>query len=79
MGNWSYNPTYGSYNPIYNCIRGPPCSNETFGPPSWLQGFHGFATEKLTRTAPAWGPFLGGPSGPPIVFLNGGDIYGPYK
>ena len=27
MGNWSYNPTYRSYNPIYNWIRGPPCSN----------------------------------------------------
>ena len=25
MGNWGYNPTYRSYNSIYNDRRGPPC------------------------------------------------------
>ena len=41
MGIWCYNPTYGSYNCIYNWIRGPPCiSGHSFDVFGNFAGFH---------------------------------------
>ena len=43
MGNWSYDPTYRSYNPILT-DRGPPCSNL---PRNLLKDFSSLEAERF--------------------------------